>query len=426
MMIPLAFIVLAALAFLALSLWRPLSAVAAAVVAVPAYLIRSQVGSVPVTALEAAIVGTVVGWMIRTLALASRNHDFARQPLIRIRTAVPRTLWLWFGLSVFGWGLATLVSIDVRASLGSFKAWLIEPALLGLVLLAELKTVRDRAVVETGLLAALLWVSLAGLVQAVGVRWTMEDGRLSSVFAPVANYFAMFAAPLIVYALGLAASGRQRVLALISAAIGSLSLLLSQSFGGYLGLGTGVLILTLMFVDKNTQKKVWLAVGVVAVAVLLWQLQLPYLREKVNFSTRSSSAVRVQIWRTALEVGRRHPVLGVGPNAFEKAYRQTVPRLYFPPLEWLVAKPHNLYLNLWVETGLLSLIGTVGGLVVLLRALFRWRIFPVAAAMVAILVHGLVDTPLFKNDLAVLAVALMALGLHSLVVPDYTQTSKNN
>lgn len=418
MMIPLTFMVLAALGLFVLALWRPLSAVAVVVVATPAYLLRSSLGPVPITALEAATIGTVLGWLARTVLFSLRNRDYLYQRLVRIRTAVPRSLWVFFGLIALGWGLATLVSIDVRASLGSIKAWLIEPALLGLVLLAELKTIRDRAVVETGLLVALLWVSLAGLGQAVGVRWTMEDGRVSSVFAPVANYFAMFAAPLIVYALGLAASGRQRVLALVSAAVGSMALLLSHSFGGYLGLGVGVLILTLMFVDKNVQKKMLLSVGAVAVAVLLWQLPLPYLREKVNFTTRSSTAVRAQIWQTAVVIGREHPVWGIGPNAFEKAYRETVPRLYFPPLEWLVAKPHNLYLNLWVETGLLSLIGTLGALVVLLRALFRSRAFPVAAAIVAILIHGLVDTPLFKNDLAVLAVALTVLGLHRVVTSD--------
>jgi O-antigen ligase len=88
--------------------------------------------------------------------------------------------------------------------------------------------------------------------------------------------------------------------------------------------------------------------------------------------------------------------------------------LYFPPLEWLVAKPHNLYLNLWLETGLLGLIGTLWFLGLYLRRMRRHPAGSIyAAAVVSILVHGLVDTPLFKNDLALIAVVIVAMGLAS-------------
>jgi O-antigen ligase len=80
--------------------------------------------------------------------------------------------------------------------------------------------------------------------------------------------------------------------------------------------------------------------------------------------------------------------------------------------------PHNILLNFWTETGLLGL----GALVWLaiewmrrtaaslsLRGRRRVYYLGLAAASVTILVHGLIDVPFFKNDLAILTLALLGI-----------------
>ncbi|MFN3301860.1 MAG: O-antigen ligase family protein, partial [Patescibacteria group bacterium] len=78
--------------------------------------------------------------------------------------------------------------------------------------------------------------------------------------------------------------------------------------------------------------------------------------------------------------------------------------------------PHNLFLAIWTELGIF-------GLIVFLFILFQFfksglqklkienlktiknnnlLIISILSAMVTILIHGLVDTPYFKNDLSVL------------------------
>ena len=80
--------------------------------------------------------------------------------------------------------------------------------------------------------------------------------------------------------------------------------------------------------------------------------------------------------------------------------------------------PHEILLDFWVETGIAGVI--VFGLLIwrymaALRAACRrdeatraWTI-ALAASMIALIVHGLVDVPYFKNDLAMLFWLLLAL-----------------
>ena len=79
--------------------------------------------------------------------------------------------------------------------------------------------------------------------------------------------------------------------------------------------------------------------------------------------------------------------------------------------------PHNLFLNVWSELGLAGLLFTVAALFWLSIRLFRllrrreaWAVGAVLA-WVALIVHGLVDVPFFKNDLAILTVALALLAV---------------
>jgi O-antigen ligase len=77
--------------------------------------------------------------------------------------------------------------------------------------------------------------------------------------------------------------------------------------------------------------------------------------------------------------------------------------------------PHNILFNFWAETGLLGVVGFFGMFgylgVSAYRLLHRnreWSIL-VLAILTVTLVHGMVDVPYFKNDLAMLWWVLGAL-----------------
>lgn len=403
------------LVFVVLGWRRPRWAVAGIVVGLPAYLLKTELLGVSITALEAGILGLVAGYAIRSTVRTVAGQPVLREHWQQVQAAIPRPMLWALVVTTVGWVIATAGSIDRLASLAALKSWLLEPLLVGLIVIHELRDERGESLIRRSFLLALCWVVVAGFFQLAFLPGSVEDGRLSSVFTPVANYFAMFAAPLVVLAAGWILQHRDRGWSMFALIVGLVALVVSHSYGGMLAVLAGFVILAFTLVPSNQRRQMlaWLGAGIIVFSIA--QIGSPYLREKINFSSRSSSLVRTEIWTTAIEIGRQHPVIGIGPDAFEVAYREVAPVvLGHAPLEWLVAKPHNLYLNLWVETGLLGLFGMLLALGLFLRrTLGQTPATVYAAAVMAMLAHGLVDTPIFKNDLAVMTVIIIVMGLLS-------------
>ncbi len=122
---------------------------------------------------------------------------------------------------------------------------------------------------------------------------------------------------------------------------------------------------------------------------------------------------RWQMWESALRVIGDHP-LGIGPGLYQYVY----PRYAFP-VESQIARygkvartPHNEYLQMGVEMGLLSLpvfawgVGLVGraAIAALRRRLHRWQrglVVGTSGAVVTMLVHAAVDSNLHEPALAI-------------------------
>ncbi len=106
------------------------------------------------------------------------------------------------------------------------------------------------------------------------------------------------------------------------------------------------------------------------------------------------------------------PLLGIGLADFKPDYLAFINQLPADrqPIEREVLRPHNVYLEFWLETSILGLIAFLWLILIFFhdtRRLYATNpryslVIPTAAAMTAILLHGLVDTPYFKNDLSLL------------------------
>ncbi|MBI5467242.1 MAG: O-antigen ligase family protein [Candidatus Kerfeldbacteria bacterium] len=401
----LTFLILTApLLIIPLTWWAIEYGLAAVILLLPTYLLRSTILGIPTTNLELAIYGLVLGAIL---------HWTLRGSWPRLQ--IPR-LGRWFlGGWCVAWILATVFSTDRSASLGALKAWLVDPLLFGFILLATVTTVKRLRLLLHAVASSGTIVAIAGLIQLVAYHETLQDGRLSSFFAPVANYAAMFLAPMLILTVGALLWKHLNRWWWLGAMVMFVALTLTVSFGGYVSLGVGLLVLWWRWPDRRQRRLALIAAIIIAAVGLAALSQTPYLAEKFNTRDRSSSLVRTQIWRTSVEMIRDHPLVGIGPNAYEPIYRATIPRLYWPPLEWLVAQPHQLYLALWLETGLLGLIVFLGGTMWWFKHLAGpWRrgeslVILAVATYLGVLVHGFVDTPLFKNDLAIILVLIVCL-----------------
>lgn len=359
-----------------------LASVAVAIVAIPAYLLRLSVFSLPTNVFELLVVALVAtGFLIPAVRRQWRTAE----------RLLPRPVIVLVGLFVLAALISAVISDVPRVSFGILKSWIIIPLLLAWIVYGWRG---EGWKIEKALILSGVIVSILSLAQ---FQW---GERLAGIY-DVPNSLALYLTPLVI----LVAARRCWVPAIIM----FLTLLLTQSTAGLIAV-----LLVLGWLMKNIR---WRA-GVIAIAaVALASSAYPLLT-----SQSSSVAVRLQLWDISWELIKEHPLLGVGLGQFEPAYQQklheritnyklqiTNPAVNSPPLrEFVFRDPHNWVLSFWLNTGLLGLLSFLG---INLYALLitRYSLPPTALALLALFLFGLVDTIYWKNDLAALHWVLFAL-----------------
>jgi O-antigen ligase len=137
---------------------------------------------------------------------------------------------------------------------------------------------------------------------------------------------------------------------------------------------------------------------------------------ELDFSNPQNTLVgRFELWRVSLQMLSHHILFGAGLSGFA----QTIAPLWNPTHIDRFIYPHNIVLTFWSETGLIGLAGFVALMITAFVQCWRgwrhdsldWRPLQlgVLLALVAVIAHGLVDVPYFKNDLALEFWALLGL-----------------
>jgi O-antigen ligase len=169
-------------------------------------------------------------------------------------------------------------------------------------------------------------------------------------------------------------------------------------------------------------KKILLKISFFAI-LLFVSLSIPHekLASWASLDERSSIASRMMIWQSAWDIGTDHPLLGIGPGNFQTYYLK-YQQFYPPYLEWAVPHPHNILLMFWLGSGLLGLLGFLAIVGVVLYHLFtihrkpftvNHSLFTIHYLLFTLLFWGFIDTPYWRNDLAVLFWLLVFFALSS-------------
>jgi len=236
-----------------------------------------------------------------------------------------------------------------------------------------------------------------------------------------------------------------------------LSIYFAYSEGALVGILAGLALFG-MLIDKKWRLA---TVGVLVLGVIIF-LSIPDMRNKVLEKatlTDFSGEVRKQQWRETWAMLTESPqrfILGAGLANYQSAVKpyhqdgiffneEKDPKFrnklvfgtdqykkeHWRPVE-VYLYPHNIFLNFWSELGLLGallMFWMIGKFYYLgFRQLFQnssavaekiqnssshakenYIIIALLAAMTAIVIHGAVDVPYFKNDLSVLFWTLIAL-----------------
>lgn len=289
---------------------------------------------------------------------------------------------------------------------------------------------------------------LYGLLQFAGLdplpRPEAFTDRVLSLFCNP-NHFGDFAAAVLPLALAaflwpaLAPGCRGAVpagLALRLAAVGTTyaGLLLAGSRGAYWAFGSALLVLGAGLLADGRSRRLVLRRGPLlaclglAVAVIALLHRAPIMAgpsgpvtvaQRLGASTAvldggagdATLAHRLFLWRAAVEMIRQDPVLGAGYGQFPARLSEVREHLRHDarytalrPSQQAELTPyaHNEYLHLWAETGVLGLGAFLALVAAAARSLGRAlgstqgraSLWAAAAALTALLVHGLVSYPL--------------------------------
>lgn len=434
--------------FIGLTWFRPLLAIQLTLFSLPAYLIRFKVG-VPMTLLEVMILINFTVWLVKSLSVIKTGikNRLAKKPgVIEYPFGVEMILVLIAGL--IGVGVAGLSN----EALGIWKAYFFEPVLLLIVIYQVVGRLevpleeKFKTIIWPLILSGLAVSSVAIYQKATGQLianplWAAaETRRVVSVFG-YPNAVGLFLESIVVYAFSLIFLVRaeqvkkHKLILLVMMHLLILPIVFAKSVGAMLGLAAGFALFLIAY-SKESRKAFLVGFAVALVIVMATPAGRGKFEERLLFRDFSGQ-VRLIGWQETWQMLKAGNLLtGVGLSGFQQAvepfhvpgfyfnkdkdpdfqrkllvFNQSYRDKYWQPLE-IYMYPHNIVLNFWSEVGLIGLL------------MFTWlisRFYYLSAryltsaqgnrrliilasvsAMTTIIVHGLVDVPFFKNDLAVL------------------------
>lgn len=382
----------------------------------PSYLLRAEVFGIPTTLLELMLIIIIVVWMIK-------NHHRMRELVV-----LQKSWSFLLALLVISTTISAIIAPNAMAALGIWKAYFIEPLLFfyllkDLLLQSQLTSLQ----IYRSLLVGGAWVSLIAIYQwifqtGIPIPWDSER-RVTGVF-DYPNALGLYLGPLAVltmtqFVLSFTNRVKQQTQTNKVKILHSPWIYLSLFFLFFIAIilaqseaAISALIITLIILGllhPLTRKKVLVVVILLSTASLLIPFSRGYLVEKVTFQDYSEQ-IRISQWTETWELIKDHPVLGVGLSGYPKAL---VPYHQAKHIE-IFQYPHNLFLNIWVELGLLGLMTFFYLLYLLVRPFFTSKklLLPLAFCLLPLIqmfIHGQFDVPYFKNDLALLTWTILAI-----------------
>ncbi|MBI4592384.1 O-antigen ligase family protein, partial [Candidatus Uhrbacteria bacterium] len=391
------------------------------VAVLPSYLLRTEIFGFPTTLLELLVITFLVIWLIK------RGHEQWFSIKLSATHLLPLLIVTVATVSLF-------VAPDRLAALGIWKAYFFEPILLFFVLKYELsqggfsgsRLFQSLSLCALVLSLIVIFQWLTGM--GIPIPWDIER-RVTSVF-DYPNALGLFLGPIVVIAvLHLCHPERAKRAEGSQVSPSSRSLHFARLWPGF---------------GRDDKKLFWFMVTVLSItAIILAQSEAAivsivatllitgFLNQKTRIFSSSflvlfvffvflfpplltklilqdySGSVRLSQWSETIDMLRDHWFFGAGlsgyPTVFEPYHQAT----HFEIFQY----PHNIILNIWVELGLLGLVG------------FGWLIYSVLSSLRGDPSKGSTKqsskiaslTSVARNDGMIAFFALLQMTVHGLV-----------
>jgi O-antigen ligase len=306
------------------------------------------------------------------------------------------------------------------------------PVLFAFAGTSLLKTEKDLYLFFLTLYFSVFSIALISLVYKFFGILTF-DGRLQGFYSSP-NFLAMQIVPGIIWGILIyikkyyKSSIPKKLLFISTFSALLLTLFFTYSYGAWVAFFMAML--TIYFYNHykfNTGFKINILSGtlIIIAIFLLSQAYSPRVISYFSNNPRTSLESRIMIWKSAALMISNNPIIGIGAGNFQKIYLEN--QKYFPLyLEWAVPQPHNIFLAFWLQSGLLGLIGFITLLVRTLNKLYFWQkkehrnafVIALSIYFLYFLFHGMLDTPFWKNDLALIFWLLLFVSFTPILVSE--------
>ncbi len=436
----------------------------------PTYLIRFHIGPIPTTFLE------ILFWILFFVWITKQTKQGSLISNVKLHFSKHPTLFLALSLFLAGATMAIFFSSNLRSALGEWKAFYIEPVLLFFILIQTIKTKQQVHLILKGILFSGFITALLAIYQhftgwlVPHAFWANRNTYRVTAWYGFPNAVGLFLGPLVPLALYLLTERWKKIqetsykkqanlnhkspnlnwlwkleignwklfvscvlyLGILSALI--LAIIYAKSTGTLIGIAAGTGILLLFY--KKTR---WPAVllGLAGLVVLFILPANNPIKAELLAQDRSGQ-IRIQMWGETVELLSDYPITGAGLASYSEKIAP-----YHTPVNGerieIFHHPHNIFMTMWVNVGLLGLVGFMWVLVFFYRlGVHLWKLkigncqpkadppwaeklgIFLMSSMTVILVSGLVDSPYIKNDLAMLfwlIVGLMVVSSSQTVQP---------
>jgi O-antigen ligase len=379
----------------------------------PLYLIRFHFFSLSVSFFEIILTLAFLTYFLKNPQELKSVFNFLKKffqklPLV----AIPFLFFLLFAfVSVFH-------SPDYLLALKHFKVLFFDPCLFSLLLISILKNKKSLEILNQFVAILIMFLASLAIFEyfinfAPLSPWNniIEAKRAAFPF-PHPNFFTLFTIPFWVY-LFCKSFPRFSFLTSLALILGLFALFLTFSLFSLISLIL-VILCYLIFIKKSFFLPLLISFLVLGFILFLFSTSADFFTLKI-FSLDE----RITLWKGSLNLLAEFSLSGTGLKSFETSYQL----FRLPQHLTLNPYPHNLYLALWIETSLGGLISFLIALLLLLVRLLPLKkeavlnsqfFFP----LVVSLVHGMFDTPFFKNDLAIIFFFFVILGVIGLLRKD--------
>ena len=380
--------------------------------AVPFYLIKLNFFGIPVNILDILMTIVVFWWLTEIV--------FKRQKL-----NLPNYKYLIpIALILIGITISTTFNYNKLHNWSIVKSWFILPIFFSFITYSiTSKRLSVEKILQT-IHYSTFAVSLVALSYFFSNNLTY-DYRLSAFYLSP-NYLAMYLTPgLIIAFYKLSSNFKNGLLSLnlffnfFAITILSSAIYLTFSYATWLALSGSFLLI--FFLLKKMSPLVFLAMLLLSAIILGNQFNNPKFQNLLNPTNNSSLTSRIAIWKSAGKILSDNWLWGIGADNFQEKYLAY--QKYFPPYpEWAVPQPHNLYLAFWLHCGLFGFIGFLWLIVVWLKNQLKIIFHPanqkqkksaviLLTIILYILLHGIIDTPIWKNDLSLIFWLIIFIGI---------------